>query len=144
VRLEKQFDVKTPRDTAAALLDDDDTLVGLFPDTETEIVSRKAKRRTTRSRYRALGREGVATFHFDVESDGNVAFEKVCDGNVWRELRGHVLFEPRGQGTRVRIEMEGRTKALVPEFMIRGPMQEQIEQMAAALKKALQAAAKKA
>ena len=143
MRLEKQFDVKTPRGAAVAVLDDDDTLLGLFPDTDTEIVERKARRRTTRTRYRALGREGTVTFHFDVSPDGNVVFEKVCDGNVWRELRGLVRFEERGQGTRVRIEMEGRTRTLVPEFTIRGPMQEQIEQMATALRKKLQAASKK-
>jgi carbon monoxide dehydrogenase subunit G len=134
VHIEKQFDVKRPRAEAAKVLADDDTLVSLFPDTDTEIVERKGSRRTTRSRYRALGREGVATFHFDVSGDGNVRFEKVCDGRVWKELRG--------QGTRVRIEMEGRTKALVPEFTIRGPMQEQIEQMANALREKLRGAKK--
>jgi len=139
VHIEKQFDVKRPRTEAVKVLADDDTLVGLFPDTDTEIVERKGARRTTRSRYRALGREGVATFHFEQEPDGNVRFEKVCDGRVWKELRGLVTFEERGQGTRVRIEMEGRTKALVPEFTIRGPMQEQIEQMATALRDKLRA-----
>jgi carbon monoxide dehydrogenase subunit G len=142
VHIEKQFDVKRPRAEAAKVLADDDTLVSLFPDTDTEIVERKGSRRTTRSRYRALGREGVATFHFDVSGDGNVRFEKVCDGRVWKELRGVVTFEERGQGTRVRIEMEGRTKALVPEFTIRGPMQEQIEQMANALREKLRGAKK--
>ncbi len=137
MHLEKQFDVKRPRDEAAAVLEDDRALVDLFPDTETTIVASRGTRRTTETRYRALGREGVATFHFDRASDGNLCFEKVCDGRVWRELRGSVTFEPRGEGTRVRIEMDGRTKALVPEFTIRTPMQEQIDQMAAALKKKL-------
>lgn len=139
MRIEKQFDVKRPREEAIAVLDDDATLVDLFPDTETEIVERSGARRTTQTRYRALGREGVATFHFDREPDGNLRFEKVCDGRIWKELRGCVVFAPRGQGTRVTIEMDGRTKALVPEFTIRGPMQEQIEQMAGALKAKLSA-----
>lgn len=139
MHIEKQFDVKRPRDEAVQVLADDDTLLSLFPDTETEIVERTGRRRTTRSKYRALGREGIATFHFEHEPDGNVRFEKVCDGRVWKELRGHVTFEPRGQGTRVRIEMDGRTRALVPEFTIRGPMQEQIEQMATALRERLRA-----
>lgn len=137
MHIEKQFDVKRPRAEAVKVLADDDTLVGLFPDTETEIVGRTGLRRTTRSHYRALGREGVATFHFEQDANGNVRFEKVCDGRVWKELRGLVTFEERGQGTRVRIEMEGRTKALIPEFTIRGPMQEQIAQMASALREKL-------
>jgi len=144
VRLEKQFDVKAPREVAAAVLKSDDALVGLFPDSETEVVERKGGRRTTRTKYTALGREGVATFHFDLADDGNVRFEKVCDGRIWKELHGAVTFASRGQGTRVTIEMEGRTKSLIPEFTIRGPMQEQIDQMAAALRKKLQAAAKQA
>ena len=36
--------------------------------------------------------------------------------------------------------MDGRTKALVPEFTIRGAMQEQIEQMATALRRRLEQA----
>ena len=142
--LEKQFDVKTSPADAAAALGEDNTLVGLFPDQQTEIVSRKGNRRTTRTRYRALGREGTATFHFDVGPDGGVRFEKVCDGRVWRELTGSVTLESRGQATRVTIEMEGRTKMLVPEFAIRGEMQDQIDQMATALRKKLTAAGKAA
>jgi carbon monoxide dehydrogenase subunit G len=144
MHLEKQFDVKTSRTDAAAVLTEDATLVDLFPDQETQIVARKGNRRTTRTRYRALGREGTATFHFDTDEDGSVHFEKVCDGRVWRELTGSVTLEARGQATRVTIEMEGRTKMLVPEFAIRGEMQDQIEQMASALRKKLAAAAKAA
>ena len=144
MHLEKQFDVKTTRADVAAVLADDSTLVELFPDQETQIVARRGNRRTTCTRYRALGREGTATFHFDAEGDGSVRFEKVCDGRVWRELTGSVTLEERAQGTRVKIEMEGRTKMLVPEFAVRGEMQEQIEQMAKALRKKLTAAAKAA
>ena len=144
MHLEKQFEVKTSRAEAAAALAEDATLVELFPDQETQIVARQGNRRTTRTRYRALGREGTATFHFDLAEDGSVQFEKVCDGRVWRELTGSVTLETRGQATRVKIEMEGRTKMLVPEFAVRGEMQEQIEQMAIALRKKLAAAAKAA
>ena len=144
MHLEKQFDVKTSRADAAAALAEDTTLVDLFPNQQTEIVSRKGNRRTTRTRYRALGREGTATFHFDVDPDGGVRFEKVCDGRVWKELTGSVTLEARGQATRVTIEMEGRTKMLVPEFAIRGEMQDQIDQMATALRKKLAAAGKAA
>ena len=138
--LERRFDVDCARDTAVEVVAREDTLVGLFPDTKTEVVSNQADRITTRSQYRALGREGVATFHFDFLMDGNVRFEKVCDGNVWRELRGEVLFDERGAGTRVSIRMEGRTKTLVPEFTIKAPMQDQIEAMADALRDCLEAA----
>jgi carbon monoxide dehydrogenase subunit G len=134
MRLTKEFEVRRSREEAAAMLRDDDVLVELFPDTETEIVDSRGRRKTTRSRYRALGREGEATFHFDFGEDGNVHFEKVCDGRVWRELKGDVRFDERGAETRVRITMEGRTKGFVPEFTIKGPMQEQIDQMAKALR----------
>jgi hypothetical protein len=137
--MEKEFDVDRPRAEAAALLADDAVLCELFPDTETEIVARKGARKTIASHYTALGREGTATFHFDFAPGGDVRFEKVCDGRVWRELRGAVTLTERKARTRVRIELEGRTKTLVPEFTIRGPMQDQLEQMAKALKRRLSA-----
>jgi hypothetical protein len=62
----------------------------------------------------------------------------VCDGNVWRELRGTLTFHERSGSTRVRIEMDGRTKALVPEFTIKGAMRDQIDQMARALRERLE------
>jgi hypothetical protein len=133
--MEKEFDVDRPRAEAVALLADEGVLTDLFPDSTTEIVARKGQRKTIESHYTALGREGVATFHFDYEADGDVSFEKVCDGRIWRELRGVVTLTERKQKTRVRIELEGRTKALVPEFTIRGPMQDQLDQMAKALRK---------
>ena len=138
MHLEKQFEVKRPREEAVAIAARDETLLGLFPDTKTEIVASQGQRRTTRTTYTALGREGTATFHFDVRADGNVDFEKVCDGNVWRELRGTLSFEARSGATRVRIAMDGRTKALVPEFTIKGAMRDQIDQMARALRERLE------
>lgn len=137
MRMEKEFDVDRPRAEAAALLADDAVLCALFPETRTEIVGRRGARKTIASHYTALGREGTATFHFDYAPEGDVRFEKVCDGRVWKELRGAVTLVERKQKTRVRIELEGRTKALVPEFTIRGPMQEQLEQMAKALRRRL-------
>jgi hypothetical protein len=138
VKLDKEFDVRCSRDAAAAALASDDALLGLFPDTKTEIVSREGGRRTVRSHYRALGQDGVATFHFRFEPGGEVRFEKVCDGRIWRQLEGRVSFAPRGKRTRVRIEMEGRTKPLVPELAIRGPLREQLDRMAAALRERLE------
>ena len=64
-------------------------------------------------------------------------FEKVCDGKVWRELSGLLSVDERGSGASIQIEMAGRTKPLVPEFTIKGPMEDQIEEMAAALREIL-------
>jgi hypothetical protein len=128
MHLEKQFDVKRPRAEAIAITSRDETLLGLFPDTKTEIIETKGRRRTARTTYTALGRENTATFHFDFRADGN----------VWRELRGTLTFSERTAGTRVRIEMDGRTKALVPEFTIKGAMRDQIDQMARALRERLE------
>ena len=140
MRLEKSFEVDRRPDVASRIASRDETLVNLFADSKTEIVERKGDRRTTRTHYHALGREGVATFHFDFLPDGRIAFEKVCDGNVWQELSGSVSFEKRGSGTQVTLKMVGRTKALVPEFAIRAPMRDQIEQMASSLRACIEAA----
>ena len=139
MRLERRFQVKQPREKVLALIEQDETLTGLFPDTDTRVVDRNGDRRTTVSRYRALGREGEATFHFTFLVDGNVRFEKVCDGNIWRQLRGTLSFEERGKGTRISVELDGKTKTLVPEFTIKGPMEEQIDQMVTALKRRIKA-----
>jgi carbon monoxide dehydrogenase subunit G len=139
MRLERRFQVKQPREKVLALIEQDETLTGLFPDTDTRVVDRNGDRRTTVSRYRALGREGEATFHFTFLVDGNVRFEKVCDGNIWRQLRGTLSFEERGKGTRISVELDGKTKTLVPEFTIKGPMEEQIDQMVTALKRHMKA-----
>ncbi len=135
MRVEKKVEVARPREEVLEELWRDETLTGLFPDAETEIVERAADRKTTRTRYRALGRDGVATFHFDRLPDGNLAFEKVCDGKVWRELYGEVTVEERGGRTRIHLTMEGRTRPLVPELAIRGPLKEQLEEMARALRR---------
>jgi hypothetical protein len=139
MHLEKEFAVKRTREEAAKIAARDETLLGLFPDTRTEIVERQGNRRTTCSHYTALGRAGTATFHFTFRDDGDVEFEKVCDGNVWRELKGSLRFRPQGDRTRVYIAMDGRTKSLVPEFTIKGAMRDQIEQMAGALRQRLEA-----
>lgn len=133
MRLSKEIRVRASEQTVAGILAEDSTLTGLFPESETKIVAREGSRRTVRSHYRALGREGDATFHFDVDERGGMHFEKVCDGNVWKQLRGGVRFEGRGGRTWVRISLEGKTKGLVPEFTIKVPMQQQIDQMAEAL-----------
>lgn len=138
--LQKQFDVDHPRDDVVEVTLEDATLLGLFPDSRSEIVERKGDRRTVCSHYTALGQEGIATFHFDTLLDGSVRFEKVCDGRVWSELTGEVTFEEKGERTRVRIELHGRTRAFVPEFTIKGAMHDQLEQMATALRSRIEAA----
>ena len=138
MRIERHFDVKQPCATAVERTARDETLLSLFPEGRAEIVARKGARRTVRTYYRALGREGTATFHFDFGPGGEVRFEKVCDGRIWRQLEGSVSFEGRGPRTRVRIEMEGRTKPLVPELAIRGPLRDQLEKMASALRERLE------
>ncbi len=138
MHLEKQFDVKRSIDSAVEIACRDETLIGLFPDTKTEIVESEGTRRTIRSLYTALGREGTATFHFTYLEGGDVEFEKVCDGNVWRQLTGSLTFQEQGKRTRVRIEMDGRTRPLVPEFTIKGAMRDQIEAMATALRERIE------
>ncbi len=140
MRIAKQFDVDRPRDTVVEIAAREETLVELFPDAATEIVSRDGDRVTARMRYRALGSDGEATFHFTFLLDGGVRFEKVCDGRVWRELTGAMSFEESGARTRVRIKMDGRTRPLVPEFTIKGAMQEQLDQMATALRERIESA----
>jgi hypothetical protein len=137
VHLEKEFDVDAAPDAAYRRVARDETLLTLFPETRTEIVASEGERRTVRSHYTALGQEGTATFHFTFVPEDAVRFEKVCDGRVWRELKGRVSFRARGNRTRVRIEMDGRTKALVPEFTIKGAMRDQLEQMASSLRQQL-------
>jgi hypothetical protein len=138
MKLTKEFDVTATRARAGEVLAEDATLIGLFPDTKTDIVARSGKRRTTKSIYKLLGQEGEATFHFDAQEDGGVAFAKVCDGRVWKELSGRVTLQERGPKLHVRIEMEGKTKGFVPEFTIKTPLQKQLDDMASALRRRME------
>lgn len=138
MRLSKEFDVSATRERACAVLGEDETLTSLFPDTVTEIVARAGRRRTAKSRYKLLGQDGEATFHFDAQEDGSVKFAKVCDGRVWKELSGSVTFSPRGPKLRVRIDMEGRTKGFLPEFTIKAPLQKQLDDMARGLRRRME------
>jgi Polyketide cyclase / dehydrase and lipid transport len=140
MHLEKEFEVPQEADVAYRHVARDDTLLTLFPETRTEIIESEGARRTLRSHYTALGQPGVATFHFTFVPEAEVRFEKVCDGRVWRELKGSVTFRTRGGKTRVRIQMDGRTRSLVPEFTIKGAMQDQLDQMARALRERLREA----
>ncbi len=138
MHLTESFEVMRPRDDVVELLCSDETLLGLLPGGDTEIVESDGDRRTIETRYRTLGREGVATFHFTFLMDGDVRFEKVCDGNVWKKLEGLVSVEELDDDRcEVRIELSGKTKSFVPEFTIKAPMEEQIQDMTAALEERL-------
>ena len=139
MHLDKRFEVRASPEDCRSVLAEDQLLIELFPDADNEIIAREGPRKTVRSRYRALGQEGEATFHFDPAPDGGVHFEKVCDGRVWKRLEGRVRLEPTGVGTRVVLELDGATKGFVPEFTIRSPMNDQLEQMARALHQRMEA-----
>lgn len=138
MELTRSFDVDKPVDVAARIAARDETLTRLFEGAKTEIVEREGNLRTVRTHYTALGREGVATFHFLFSDEGSIQFEKVCDGNVWRKLEGLVSFSELEDGTRVTLHLTGSTKTLVPELAIRGPMQDQLDQMTEALRKRIE------
>ena len=133
MKMERSFTAECSFDQALEILGNEETLLTLFPG-RTEIVGRSADRVTTRTHYTALGREGTATFHIDYLMDGGLRFEKVCDGNVWKSLEGGVEIEDEGATCRIALRLEGKTKALVPEFTIKGPMEDQIGEMADALR----------
>ena len=139
MKLEKEFVVSRARDAVAQVFDQDETYAALFPDTR--LASSKGGTRETRTSYSALGQSREIRFVFRTQADGNVRFEKICDGNVWRSLDGEVVLSPAGaERTKVLLRMEGRTRAFVPEIAIRGPLREQLEQMAEALRGQIESA----
>jgi hypothetical protein len=137
VKFDNEFVVRRPKAELAQILASDATVTQLFPDTE--IVSSKGGARETKTRVSALGVESIVRFVFRGDADGGLRFEKICDGRVWRSLEGTIRLLPVNDATtRVRIEMEGSTKALVPEFTIRAPMKDQLQQMTRALRERLE------
>jgi carbon monoxide dehydrogenase subunit G len=137
MKLATDFTVKRSRKAVATRLDDDATFSALLP--ETRIVSNENGTRETHTSLAALGQSRDVRFLFHTQPDGNVSFEKICDGNVWRSLEGEVTLEPLDRSrTRVVLSMEGRTRTLIPEITIRAPMREQFERMARALRERLE------
>lgn len=137
MEIEKEFLVERSREEIAARLDDDESFAALFPDTSVERIDEST--RETRTPYPGPGKARDIRFIFRTRPDGDVDFEKVCDGNVWRSLVGQVKLEALEEElTQVALRMEGRTRAFVPEITIRIPMREQIEQMAKALRARLE------
>ena len=138
MQIDQEFVVGRGRGEVVRSLDRDETFAALFPDTT--VHSLGAHERETHTPYNAPGRARDIRFVFETLPDGNVRFEKICDGNVWRSLEGEVKLEERDKGrTRVVLRMDGRTRTFVPEVAIRGPMREQIEQMTRALRTRLEA-----
>ena len=137
MEIEKEFVVRKSGASARAVLDDDETLCSLFPDTE--IVSSEDGVRETLTHYAGFGAARDLRFIFRRVAEG-MDFEKVCDGNVWRSLTGAIrLRELNPNTTHGSLRMEGRTRTLVPEAAIRGPMREQIDPMTQALRSRMEA-----
>ncbi|MBW2280641.1 MAG: hypothetical protein JRG76_00110 [Deltaproteobacteria bacterium] len=137
MKIDQEFVVGRSRDDVVDSLDRDDTFAALFPDTSVHSLGEHS--RETRTPYPGPGRARDIRFVFQTASDGNVRFEKICDGNIWRSLEGEVRAERvDDRMTRVVLTMEGRTRAFVPELTIRAPMREQIVQMAKSLRSLLE------
>jgi hypothetical protein len=138
VKLETEFTIERQREELVGIFDEDATFEAIM--SRTQIVKKEGDVRHTVTPYTAMGQDGEARFIFTTLVDGNLRFEKICDGNVWRALEGEVVLEEDGPFTRVVLRMEGRTRTLVPELAIRGPMREQFAQMADALRRRLERA----
>jgi hypothetical protein len=137
MKLENEFIVRRAQPEIASVLASDATVQSLFPDTE--IVSNKNGERETKTRVSALGAESIVRFIFRTASDGGLRFEKICDGKVWKSLVGQIRLLPVNDATtRIQITMEGSTRGLIPEFTIRGPIKEQLDQMSRALRAKLE------
>lgn len=133
MKFENEFVVRRPLAACASVLANDDTITSLIPDTE--ILSNTGGVRETLTRVSALGAETTVRFTFRNRPDGGLRFEKICDGRIWRSLEGNVsLAAVNDATTRVVIALDGSTRALVPEFTIKGPMKEQLQQMTRALR----------
>jgi carbon monoxide dehydrogenase subunit G len=139
VHLEREFTVARPREEVARALDSDEAIAALFPDTR--VTNRGGGVRETLTRVSLAGSERELRFVFQTGADGSIRFSKVCDGRIWRSLEGEIRFEDEGGArTRVRLSMDGRTRALVPELAISGPMRGQLDEMVLALRKRIDAA----
>jgi len=137
MKIDQEFVVGRSRADVIHSLDRDETFASMFPDTHVRSLGEHA--RETQTPYPGPGRAREIRFVFHTAPDGNVRFEKICDGNIWRSLEGEVRLEPvDDRMTRVVLTMEGRTRAFVPELTIRVPMRDQIGQMAKALRSILE------
>jgi carbon monoxide dehydrogenase subunit G len=138
MHLEKEFSVARARDEVARALDSDETISALIPNTR--VTNRGGGRRETLTRVSVAGVQRELRFVFETQPGGSVRFSKVCDGRIWRSLEGEISFSDEGGArTRVRLSMDGRTRPLVPELAISGPMRTQLDEMLEALRKRIDA-----
>ena len=136
MKLEREFPVERSREEIVKVLADDAVLERLLPDTRIEPGADGT--RQTFTRYSALGQERELHLIFRTEASGDLRFEKVCNGKIWRSLDGRIELESLETSvTNVRLEMVGKTKPLVPEISIRGTMEEQLDQMVDSLQSSL-------
>ena len=139
MQIENEFIVGRPRAELVTRLDEDRLYREIMPDTEVERLSDGVRKTTTH--IKALGQSRDVRFVFELRDDGNLEFRKICDGNIWRALKGEIRLDPLDDRmTRVLLRMEGRTRAFVPELTIRVPMREQLEQMSKSLRAYLESA----
>ncbi len=137
MRLEEEFVIRRPHAEVAALLDRDETVHAMFPDAE--VVALADGTREARAAYGGLGPTRDVRVQFRTDPSGDLRFDKVCDGNVWRRLEGEVhLLRVNERTTRVVLSLKGETRAFVPELTVRGPVREQFGQLAKALRAQLQ------
>ncbi|MCP4006468.1 MAG: hypothetical protein GY725_20005 [bacterium] len=137
MKFEKEFIVRRSAQETFDVLDADDTIAALFPDTE--IVSTEGDTRETLTRFSEMGVSRDIRFLFRRQPDHSISFEKICDGNIWRSLEGGIrVVESGPKLALVQLTMEGSTRALVPEFTIKAPMREQLDQMTKSLRARLE------
>ncbi|NRA01680.1 MAG: hypothetical protein HRU00_03665 [Myxococcales bacterium] len=133
MRVAKEFFVERDRGEILSLLDEDVTFESLFPGMR--VTKRDGPRREIVAPNPAPGTDHPVRFRFETLPDGNLRFDKICDGNIWRSLAGGIELEPSGHArTRVKLRLEGKTRSLVPELAIRLPMREQVDQMTESLR----------
>jgi carbon monoxide dehydrogenase subunit G len=138
MHLEREFSIGRPLAEVARALDSDETIAALIPNTR--VTGTGAGRRETLTQVSVGGVQRELRFVFENRPDGSVRFSKICDGRIWRSLEGEIRFEAQGESrTRVRLSMDGRTRALVPELAISGPMRSQLDEMVEALRKRVDA-----
>lgn len=139
MRVTKEFFVERERGEIQSLLDEDLTFESLFPGMR--VAKRDGPHREIAAPNPTPGTDRLIRFRFETLPNGNLRFEKVCDGNVWRSLAGAIELERSGRAqTRVMLRLEGKTRSLVPELAIRLPMREHVDQMTESLRVRLGAA----
>lgn len=125
------------REAVCAVLRDSHITGKLFPGTRVRELAGGV--RETITPYRALGQTGELRLLFQSLPSGELRFEKVCDGHMWRFLEGRVSVQRLGAlRSAVEIRLEGATRPWIPELPLRGALREQLERLAASLRRELE------